>query len=140
MKIILIILIMTFYGCGKSPLLNKEKEEPLPITYSQETFLEFPATKLRFQIIWITPPSVENLSSLNINFLEPLANNHQIESYIEMREHGHGSSPIVINILNDFKTVELRELAFFMTGRWTLVINIIENGMKIDTWEKDIYL
>lgn len=138
--IILFIGIFLLASCGKSPLLNKAKDSPFSVVTSQEKKYEFPKAQLKFQMTWITPPNIEELSSLNLEFEDAIASEIAIESYIEMRDHGHGSSPIVITILKDQKTVELKELSFFMTGRWTLVINLIKNGKQIDTWEKDIYL
>lgn len=141
MKTIIVLYgIFLLSSCGKSPLLNKAKSSPLTLVASQETEYEFPKTKKRFHLFWISPPSIEELSQLNLEFEDAISTELTVESYIEMRDHGHGSSPIVITLLNDMKTVELKELSFFMSGRWTLVINLTKNGSLIDSWEQDIYL
>lgn len=139
-KIFLILHFLILVSCGKSPLLNKAKLNPIGIIANQEQRFIFSNAQKTFRLNWIIPPSLENLSSVNLEFDDDLENDLALDALIEMRDHGHGSSPIVVTLLNDKKTVELRELSFFMTGRWTLILKLIKNGKVIDSWEQDIYL
>lgn len=139
-KTFLFGLLLFCIGCGKPPILNRIAKTNI---IDQITHLEqekFPSTQREFSLNWQVPPDLDSLSVVVINFTQSLPTQYFIESEIVMKEHGHGSSPIVIEYGQNRDHVILSELSFFMTGKWTLIITLKEHNQIVDQWEKDIYL
>lgn len=133
-------LILFCIGCGKPPILNRITKTNVidQITHLKQE--KFPRSKREFSLNWQVPPSLDRLSVAVIKFTQSLPSQYFIESEIIMKEHGHGSSPIVIEYSQNRDQIILSELSFFMTGKWTLVITLKEHNQIVDQWEKDIYL
>ena len=132
--------MLFFLGCGKPPVLNRISEKNIFGQITQMNQEKFPSTQLEFSLKWLVPPSLESLSTVEINFNTNLPRQYLLEAEIVMKEHGHGSSPIIIEYCHERNSIKLSELSFFMTGKWTLILTLKEHNQTIDQWEKDIYL
>lgn len=138
---LILILILSATGCGKSPLLNKAKSAIANLAGTEEikTDPDSSFDQMGVTFNWLTLPSLEEEGSFNLKLKEALRDNQRIEAYLWMPEMGHGSSPIEIKAINPME-IEYTELAFTMPGLWVLHINFIENEKVVDKWEKAITL
>ena len=139
LKIILLSCFLALMSCGKSPLLNKVKNGVNDVAGNASLSENFPKEKVSFSYKWTTPPSLEVLSAFEINLSSPLKSNQSLNAYIWMPDMGHGSSPITINQLNS-TDYSFTDVAFIMPGLWVLHIEILENNVVIDQWQKSITL
>lgn len=136
-KIVLIALIVS--SCGKSPLFNKADKSLTNQSLTNSYTESFPNEKLGFTLKWIVSPSLDELSSFEIVLERDLKPGQSVTSYLWMPEMGHGSSPIVVQPIST-TAIQFTELAFIMPGLWTLHLEINENNMVIDQWQKPFTL
>lgn len=125
--------MLLLLGCGKPPFMNKLDD------VANEISSIFPYEDIEFTLKWNVPPSLSELSSLDLNLNKPLDEEITIHAYLWMPDMGHGSSPIEIQKLNS-TTYSLTELAFIMPGFWVLHIELKENNRTIHQWQKSITL
>lgn len=120
-------------GCGKPPFLNKLDD------VDNEISSVFPYEDIEFTLKWNVPPTLSELSSLDLTLSKPLDENISIHAYLWMPDMGHGSSPIEIQKI-DPTTYSLTELAFIMPGFWVLHIELKQNNRTVHQWQKSISL
>ena len=132
-KIIIFSFIFILAGCGKPPFLNKLEK------VSNEISSVFPYEDIEFTLNWTVPPTLSELSSLEINLNKPMEDGISLNAYLWMPEMGHGSSPIEIQKINS-TNYALTDLAFIMPGLWVLHIELIENNRIVHQWQKSITL
>lgn len=132
-KIIILAFILLLAGCGKPPFMNKLEK------VSNEFSSVFPYEDIEFTLTWIVPPTLSELSSLEISLNKPMEEGISLNAYLWMPDMGHGSSPIEIKKLNS-TSYSLNELAFIMPGLWVLHIELIENNRIVHQWQKSITL
>lgn len=135
----LIIIIMTFAACGKSPLFNKISKNITEISGNAALNEKFPSKNINFILIWKSPPGLEELGVFEIELTKPMAPELTLDAFIWMPEMGHGSSPIVITKSTDLNYI-FSEIAFIMPGLWVLHVEIKENNKVVDKWQKSLFL
>lgn len=139
-KVLFVSFLVILIGCGKPPILNRVSTANNMGQMTQMNFEKFPQTNHTFFLKWQILPSLENLSAVDIYFTKNLTEEFVLDAEIVMKDHGHGSSPIIIEFNQARNIVSLTELSFFMTGKWTLILTLKEHNQIVDQWEKDIYL
>lgn len=140
MRYFTIILLACFFAsCGKPPLFNKMTKTVNEVSGNILLSEKFSTKNIEFSFNWKVAPSLEELSSFEIEFKEPLSPNLSIKAYIWMPEMGHGSSPIEITKSSDLNYI-FTEVAFIMPGLWVLHLEILENNKVVDKWQKSIVL
>jgi hypothetical protein len=135
----IILLACLLASCGKSPLFNKVSKSTGEITGNILLSENFPIKNINFYFKWKIPPSLEELGVFEIELEKPLTPNFSINAFIWMPEMGHGSSPIEVMKSSDLNYI-FSEVAFIMPGLWVLHIEIIENNIVVDKWQKSIVL
>jgi len=139
-KIIPLLIFFIFLsGCGKSPILNKLEKNANEIKGTILLREQFPNKTNSFDLKWLTPPSLVELSVFEITLQKSLESDQSLHAYIWMPDMGHGSSPIDIKQVSELNYI-FSELAFIMPGDWVLHIQILKNNQVIDQWQKPIVL
>lgn len=137
--VIFMLVSLLLAGCGKSPLLNKLENSFQEVSGSIFLSERFPNKALEFTIQWTVAPSLEVLSSFEITTAIPLKENQTLNAYIWMPDMGHGSSPFEKNQVNS-NLYNFSEVAFIMPGLWVLHVELIEDNLVVDEWQKSYTL
>ncbi len=138
-KIIILLTLFLLSGCGKSPLFNKLEKTKDEISGGMLLSERLPVIKRSFDLKWVVSPTLDDLSSFEIEFDASLEADHSVHAYLWMPDMGHGSSPIEITS-SDSLHYTFSELAFIMPGLWVLHLEILKNNQVIDQWQKSITL
>lgn len=137
--IVILFLTSLLSSCGKSPLLNKLENNFQEVAGSASLNENFPHHSAEFSLSWPNPPSLDEMSSFDIKFTNPLNDNQSLNAFIWMPEMGHGSSPFEMVKIN-LSHFNFSEVAFIMPGLWVLHIELLENNQVVDEWQKSIVL
>lgn len=138
----LIVLSLTLYSCGESPLFNHEMEKA---GLGKDTFQtsaeghKFSKTNYSFSIDWITGPAKgenkfvikswhKDLGTLNGPYQDLPSDLHV---YLWMPSMGHGSSPVKIHKVSQGE-YEVSDAYFIMGGKWEIYFQLLNNKDVVD--------
>lgn len=126
-RFVLIPLLLSLLSCGRSVFENEIKLGSGSVTISQNDYLSVDDLELKLL--------ASDLKLYDENILKiDVLNNTQFdkskyEIYLWMPEHGHGSFPISVNVVDH--DIELRDVYFTMPGKWELIVKNTSTGKMI---------
>ncbi len=134
-KFIFIFIVLSIFGCGKSPFLKQPLASGVTKVESIEANIRSIDSEKKIEVKWLTKKnSFEEAQALGFFYLndklfDPV-DSEDISFYLWMESMGHGSSPIVIKRI-DKGIYSLSEIYFSMPGDWQLKIDFKKSNKTI---------
>lgn len=129
-----LILLLSFYSCGKSPLLMKKANEETQGQTNLESTKKFTTTGHSLELVWLSPiNSTEAGHFLLITKINAKASDlpANFSLFLWMPSMGHGSSPVTIKKMAT-GVYDVTDVYFIMDGDWQMRIQLKNDSSVLE--------